>query len=304
MDSRVAGSMLGTAVGDSLGLPLEGLSRQRGAKLFPGPVRQRFFFGRGALSDDTLQTLMVLEGLRLHPSNPTAFASGFAGRLKRWFWSLPPGIGLSTAKACLRLSAGIPPALSGVRSGGNGAAMRSAIIGAFFAEDSNSRIKFVEASARVTHTLPIAIQGAQLVALAAACSANGTMDSFDRMGKEVAADWDFDAPWPERGPSGYVLHSVNAALWVWRRHPASLQDAVEEAVQLGGDSDSVAAMVGGIVGTADAAVPHEWLRWVGFPRPAALADACVPGYGRLLASHLFQLPIVLGHGFRRMMPPY
>lgn len=304
MDARVSGSLLGTALGDSLGLPLEGLSKQRSQRLFPGPLRQRFLFGRGALSDDTLQTLMVLEALRLHPDDPCAFAQAFARRLRTWFWSIPPGIGLSTAKACLRLSFGFPVSRSGVPSGGNGAAMRSAIIGAFFAEEPSKRKEYVLASATVTHTLPIAIHGAQLIALAAACSAAGAQESFDREREEVAPNWDFDASWPVTGPSGYVLHSVNAALKVWRQHAFNLPEALETAVGLGGDTDSVAAMVGGIVGATHAEVPGAWLAWIGCPQPEAISEGVMPSYSHLVGSHLIQLPIVLAHGFRRMLPPY
>ena len=304
MDARIRGSLLGTALGDSLGLPMEGLSKERNAKLFPGPLRQRLWFGRGALSDDTLQTLMVVEALRLHPNDPSAFAVEFARRLRRWFWSFPPGIGLSTAKACLRLSVGIPVSRCGVASGGNGAAMRSAIIGVFFAHEPSKRREFVDASARVTHTLPIATHGAQLIALAAACSALGSPDLFDRDCKDIAPEWDFQAPWPDRGPSGYVLHSVNAVLKVWRRHPSSLPDALDAAVRLGGDTDSVGAMVGGIVGATHSDVPAAWLSWLGYPQPKTLCDGAMPSYMLLLASHLVQLPIVLAHGFRRILPPY
>ncbi|HIF05444.1 MAG TPA: ADP-ribosylglycohydrolase family protein [Gemmatimonadetes bacterium] len=55
--------MLGTAVGDSIGLPYEGLSRGRAEKLLGPPDRHRFFFGRGMVSDDTEHTCMVAQSL-------------------------------------------------------------------------------------------------------------------------------------------------------------------------------------------------------------------------------------------------
>ena len=45
----IVGSLLGTAVGDALGLPYEGLSRQRVVKLFGAPTRHGFFFGAGMI---------------------------------------------------------------------------------------------------------------------------------------------------------------------------------------------------------------------------------------------------------------
>ena len=56
---HVVGSILGTAVGDAMGLPYEGLSRRRGKRLIGPPDRHHFFFGRGMVSDDTELTCMV-----------------------------------------------------------------------------------------------------------------------------------------------------------------------------------------------------------------------------------------------------
>jgi ADP-ribosylglycohydrolase len=88
---------------------------------------------------------------------------------------------------------------------------------------------------------PLAIEGAKIVAYASTV----TPDSFD---KSRFPDWDFDAKWPESGPTGYVLYTVNAALSVWREFPNDLESAIAAAIQRGGDTDSVAAIVGGLVG--------------------------------------------------------
>lgn len=56
IQQRVAGLLLGGAVGDSLGLPMEGLSRSRQQKWWPGALRHRFLLGRGMISDDTERT--------------------------------------------------------------------------------------------------------------------------------------------------------------------------------------------------------------------------------------------------------
>jgi ADP-ribosyl-[dinitrogen reductase] hydrolase len=51
---KLAGVLLGAAVGDALGLPREGLSRRRAARLYgPGPLRHRFLLGHGMVSDHT-----------------------------------------------------------------------------------------------------------------------------------------------------------------------------------------------------------------------------------------------------------
>ncbi len=56
-DFQITHSLLGTALGDSLGLPSEGMSRARITNRWKGPLEQRFLFGRGMLSDDTEHTI-------------------------------------------------------------------------------------------------------------------------------------------------------------------------------------------------------------------------------------------------------
>lgn len=51
--------LLGTAVGDSIGLPTEGLSPKAIAHRWKGQWRQRLLFGRGMVSDDTEHTVFV-----------------------------------------------------------------------------------------------------------------------------------------------------------------------------------------------------------------------------------------------------
>src|SRR5205814_937981 len=108
--------------------------------------------GRGMISDDTEHTLMVAQALLPHSDDVTGFQRSLAWKFRWWFICLPGGVGLATAKACLKLWMGFPPGKSAVKSGGSGPAMRSAIIGAFFATDANRRHEFVRASSRLTHT--------------------------------------------------------------------------------------------------------------------------------------------------------
>lgn len=187
---RIRGVLLGTAVGDSLGLPAEGISRRRVRKLFRGPWRHRFLPGRGMLSDDTEHTLFVAQSLLASSGDPDAFARRLAWCLRGWLLALPAGMGLATLRATLKLWLGFPPSRSGVRSAGNGPAMRAAPIGAFFGARSameapnrlplppgglahayvfgaggpSSMDPFLEASARITHTDPRALTGSAAVA--------------------------------------------------------------------------------------------------------------------------------------------
>jgi ADP-ribosylglycohydrolase len=132
LQEAFAGALLGTAVGDALGLPAEGMSRQRIQRRWHSQWRHRFLFGRGMVSDDTEHTLFVAQALLAHPNDPAAFQRCLAWKLRLWLLGLPAGIGFVTLRAILKLWLGFPPTRSGVHSAGNGPAMRSGIIGAYF----------------------------------------------------------------------------------------------------------------------------------------------------------------------------
>src|SRR5437764_12916991 len=82
---RVAGAVLGTAVGDALGLPREGLSRRRASRLFGDPpLRYHLLLGHGMVSDDTEHTCMTGQALLRAPDDADIFARSLAWRLRFW----------------------------------------------------------------------------------------------------------------------------------------------------------------------------------------------------------------------------
>ncbi|PTY01900.1 ADP-ribosylglycohydrolase [Verrucomicrobia bacterium LW23] len=187
--AKLRGLILGTAVGDSLGLPYEGRGPRfaggdasRAGKGGGGAIAitaetstptglwpQSMVMGHGLVSDDTEQTLLVLEAMASAPQDLEAFQRNLAMRLRWWFLALPPGIGRATLIACLRLCLGVSPKRTGVDSGGNGAAMRSALIGALRWETKPGRRQaIVRASGTITHSSPLALIGAEAVAEVAA----------------------------------------------------------------------------------------------------------------------------------------
>lgn len=267
---RFAGVLLGTAVGDALGLPAEGLSAQKIARRWKGFWRHRFVFGRGMMSDDTEHTVMVAQSLLEHPTDPEAFQRALAWRLRGWLLALPAGVGLATARAILKLWVGFPPSRSGVASAGNGPAMRSAIIGVFFAHDAGMRRRFVEASTRLTHTDSRALTAALAVAEIAAMACTDRADEFSfaglrRLGGEpewgrvvdelerAQADGLSVADFAkrlglEKGVTGYAFHTVPVALYAWWRHRGDYRATVTAVLDCGGDTDTVGAIAGALAG--------------------------------------------------------
>ena len=348
--SAVVGAILGTAVGDALGLPYEGLSPRRAQRLLGKPDRYRFLLGRGMVSDDTEHACMAMQALMAAGHDVHRFTHGLAWRLRFWLLGLPAGIGLATLKATLRLWLGIPPERSGVFSAGNGPAMRSAVLGAMI-DDLDLLRRLVTASTRLTHTDPKADYGAFAVALAAQMASSAEQPDAGKFTAELrhrltdTASEEFLAlvdravasvsrhetteafaasmGW-SKGVSGYIYHTVPLVLHAWLNHPSDFRAAVTSVIRCGGDADTTAAIVGGIVGSAVGkdGIPTEWLdRLAEWPRSVAwmerlgeeLASMRAAGGSRppprlapvpLILRNLLFTSVVLSHGFRRLLPPY
>ena len=359
MNPRAAtGCLLGTAVGDALGLPFEGLSARRAARLFPNRKRHHLIFGRGMVSDDTEHACFVAQALIRARGDVRQFEKHLARSLRRWLLTLPAGVGFATLRAILKLCLGWPPHRSGVYSAGNGPAMRSAIIGVSLGESLGESLgaspghvdetlfDFVAASTRITHTDPKAFHGAYAVALAAHHSAAAAAVSPDRFIRELqlklpdqeaaefmnlvrdaaasAARGDTVASFASRigsgnGISGYCYHTVPCVLHAWFRYPEDFAAGLVELISAGGDTDTAGAIYGGIAGArvGKEGIPAAWrndiIEW---PRSldwmerlaVAVASDNLPApryfFPGVLIRNLAFLMIVLGHGFRRLAPPY
>jgi ADP-ribosyl-[dinitrogen reductase] hydrolase len=358
----VVGCLLGQAVGDMMGLPMENLSPRRIAKLFPTLDRPRFFFGYGMGSDDTEHACMTAQVILRSGGDVDRFRRSLAWRLRWWFAACPPGVGLATAKACIKLWLGFPSTKSGVFSAGNGPAMRAAVIGVVCANAPGSHLQeLVAASTRLTHTDPKADYGALVIALAAkvACqsrsgppippeqflaecrlafrddaAAKEMLTLVEQVVGSVNAGISLEEFWrhfnQQRGVSGYILHTVPVALFTFFRHPDDYRTAIESVIRLGGDTDTVAAITGALVGTrvGKAGIPADWLdRFADWPWSLERIERCFHNGAQycngvsipptpqkdfwLLAlpilrplRNLVFFLIVLCHIARRLLPPY
>ena len=308
-NERLRGCLLGTAVGDALGLPREGLRAERAAKLFGTTIAHRLFFARGFVSDDTEHAALTLLAFRRAGGDPSQFATSLARALKIWILAVPPGVGLATLRACGRLLIGISPERSGVRSAGNGPAMRGPVLGVLAGDDPLVLEELIRVSSRLTHTDPRAEAGALAVAEAAAGRwPRAVIDAVERgeTGAELAERLGCAGY-----VSGFVEYTVPVALHLSYRHRADIRAAISEAILLGGDTDTVAAIVGGIVGAQVGVegIPAEWLSGIADPAWSvarlggiACGVASAPPFPLALARNVALLTIVLGHGFRRLIP--
>lgn len=349
ISDSIIGCLLGTAVGDAFGLPYEGLGKRRQFRLYPNLNKYQLLFGRGMVSDDTEHTCMVAQSLIVSAGNVDIFKKDLAWRLRFWLLGLPAGIGSATLKAILKLWLGFGGDC-GVFSAGNGAAMRSAIIGVCYGDDLQKLRALVRASTRLTHTDPKAEYGALAVAFASYLSSRESIiypqNYYRELGNILGAEAAEFLELLEKacnsaeaqettalfatqlgmknGVSGYVYHTVPVVIQTWLRHQQDYAGGIREIIRCGGDTDTTAAILGGIIGASVGkdSIPIEWLQglWE-WPRTKEwiellgkrLADVCsegnaklalpLPWLGILLRNMLF-LIVVIVHGFRRLLPPY
>ncbi|MEO1430609.1 MAG: ADP-ribosylglycohydrolase family protein [Cyanobacteria bacterium J06633_8] len=346
----IIGCLLGTAIGDAFGLPYEGLSKQRQNKLYPNIKNHNFLFNKGMISDDTEHTCIVAQSLIISAGNTSIFTKQLAYRLRWWLLGLPAGIGYATLKSIIKLWLGIAPHKSGVFSAGNGAAMRSTIIGVCYGNDIQKLRELVRASTRLTHTDVKAEYGALAVALAASTASQKLIISpqvyykklqnligceqleFLCLIKQACESAELQETTQSfaakiglsKGITGYIYHTVPVVIQTWLKNQQDYQTAILEIIACGGDTDTTAAILGGIIGAAvgKKGIPQTWLDnlWE-YPRNIKWMESLgirlaevsqqnkkqsslpLPIYGVFLRNILFLL-IVIFHGFRRLFPPY
>jgi len=266
-EDRARGCLLGLAIGDALGFPLEGLTPRQIGRRFPDLSRYRFLGRTGYVSDDTEQAVQVAEAL-LEGGDPV---QAFRRKLRAWFCTLPPGIGGATVRACLLGR--------GVASAGNGAAMRAAAVGLWheYTDDLSRRI------AEVTHTDPRGVDGARVVSAAVARLVRGESAAWPELGltlderleEALTQAWEARAEPPSErarllGTSGYVLHSVPLAFSALWSEPPDYLSGLLDILRQGGDADSNGAIAGALLGA----------RWGVQGLPAAYLEDLESGYGR------------------------
>jgi ADP-ribosylglycohydrolase len=319
--------------------------------MFPDRDRFHFLPGYGMVSDDTEHACFTAQALIGAKGDLERFERKLAWSLRWWLLCLPAGVGFATLRSILRLWVGVPPERSGLFSAGNGPAMRSPVLGVAYGTTPDKLREFVLRSTRMTHVDPKAYYGALAVAVAAHVSADGKTVAPQEF-LHALREFLNDAPVGEflglvegacssaernepvsafaasigsrSGRSGYMYHTVPCVIQAWLRHQRDFMGGMMEIISAGGDTDTTAAILGGIIGAGvgEAGIPQQWLsRIVEWPRSIAwmkkLATAAgkavdgnqgaiapwyfIPG---IMPRNMLFLLVVLAHGFRRMFPPY
>jgi ADP-ribosyl-[dinitrogen reductase] hydrolase len=260
--------LLGTAVGDALGVPFETklcnyekLVEWDGSS-YLGSTHHKL--EPGQYSDDTQMSLMVAESLiAKHGFDPDDLAL----RYMDWIVSgRARGYGKTTLMAVQNLQAGKHWSQSGIAgSYGNGTAMRAAPFGVYFRNDLYSLINICKIDSAITHASEEAEAGSIAIGLAAAYAVNDDMDNLlEKIWKALpdskvkSSIYSLDSLinsnhiTPQQalrvlGTKADVRETVPSALYCFLKFN-NYHDAVIAAIKAGGDTDTTAAIVGGLFG--------------------------------------------------------
>jgi ADP-ribosyl-[dinitrogen reductase] hydrolase len=284
---RIAAAMLAFAAGDALGVPWEGSAPEAiDPAAIPSLPARRWGWPRGATSDDTAQVLLVAELLADTGGHPTS--EQFMVRLADAAEEIR-GIGPTTGRALKHFrETGRLPEPDPAQRPTNGAAMRMLPVGwTTPATDPELRRELTRTLAVGTHQAPQAIGAACVVTAMGSWAIDGVSIEAVLTAAASEVEWvarhHADLPavraalageWrpPTAGVDLDAAQTVAAIVHVLRSAP-DLATALPLAVSLGGDTDTVAAMVGGILGarTPGRVRELEWLTLVDFEERPHLA---------------------------------
>lgn len=283
--ARAHTALEGLSVGDAFGetwfrVPIElyiGLANQRSIQL-SGDVWPH--------TDDTLTSLSLVESLRDHQSiNQDTLAISFAKH-----YHPMRGYGASMHGLFQQILSGVPwrQAASGLFNGtgsyGNGAAMRVAPVGAYFADDLTQVITHAQRSAEVTHAHPEGIAGGIAVAVASALiwqnrenplaqpelieaviphvPPSTVQDKLKLAVELIQNKASFRDTVLKLGNGSRIsaMDTVPFCIWCAGRYVHDYEEAIWTAIGVGGDIDTNCAIIGGMVAlhVGVEGIPEAW----------------------------------------------
>lgn len=274
---RFQGALLGLACGDAVGTTVEFQSRGSFVPLTDMVGGGPFSLRAGQWTDDTSMALCLAESLVIKGDcNPADQMARYANWYEWGYWSSTGhcfDIGMATRGAVQRfLLTGEPIAGSTEPdSAGNGSIMRLAPVALRFCGDEQHLQDKAALSSQTTHGAAECLDACRLLAVAMARALQGrpkgevlalsVLPLASPQLQQIAQGRYLTKSREDIQGSGYVVHSLEAALWCFARHDC-FEDAVLEAANLGDDADTTAAITGQIAGAfwGEQGIPRHWLQ--------------------------------------------
>lgn len=281
IEKKLRGYLYGTACADALGRPVEHLTLEQ--------IKNQY--GENGIlelppdspwTDDTQLMLVLARGLlRGAELEIPEFMGKIAEELVLWLDEPDLGAGATTRGAALNLKDGIHWSNSGIRSKTCGSLMRDGILGFVYRNDPPKLVKVALVSGRITHSHPVAeaasIAGAYAVKLALdGVEPREMLEPLLEVTQGISPEFTHamessynttysgigDEEGLKRlGQGWYADETFALAYFCVLRYPNDYKKAVQTAVNITGDSDSVGSVAGGILGARLGinAMPISWI---------------------------------------------
>lgn len=286
---QIKAVMIGHAIGDALGVPVEFCDRE---ELIENPVIDMRGFGTypvpaGSWSDDTSMSIAALDSLAKGTINLQEIMDNFVEWVEEGKYT-PTGTSFDIGRTCLQAIRAYLISNNtsecgqvGEYSNGNGSIMRIHPFSLFASAKGmtlGKSLDIVREGSVLTHAHPRSIYGCGIYSMVLWDILRGADKSQIPSAIENAAVL-FDGIYPEESDhyewafykklftkteneisgSGYVVNTLEAALWCLLT-TNSYKECVLKAVNLGEDTDTVAAIAGGLAGALYGydSIPQEW----------------------------------------------
>ncbi len=275
IEDRALGAFVGLAVGDALGTTLEFAARDSKPRLRDMCGGGPFDLRAGEWTDDTAMALALAESLVACDGFDAAdLMDRFVGWWRNGDYSCTGhcfDIGVTTRHALGRYEMRDNPFAGSTdeRTAGNGSLMRLSPVAVRYWNDAGRAAALAVDQSRTTHAARAAVDGCRVfVELlseaiagvpAATVLAPRTFDGSPEVAQIMAGSWRGKSR-DRISSSGYVVHTLEAALWCAAR-TSSFEGAVLLAANLGDDADTVAAVTGQLAGSLYglSGIPERWL---------------------------------------------
>ncbi|HET9252062.1 MAG TPA: ADP-ribosylglycohydrolase family protein [Candidatus Eisenbacteria bacterium] len=277
---RYRGALLGLAVGNALGLPVEFWPSAEIRRRYPDGVREIDAAElRLPWDDDLAQAAILAEAILEHD---TLRHDDLARRLLEWDESNGRGMGNQTRAVINALRQGIAPSEAarlvwerdGGNPAGNGAVMRCAPVALRWRADRARLLDETEHSVQVTHYDPRCAWSAYAVNLAVAAALDGRTASLEEIALALehvnaspntviavrsASGRRLEHLSLDGSAIGFTLKTMQAGLWCLE-NAASFEESLVEVVRAGGDTDTNGAVAGAVLGAllGAGAIPERW----------------------------------------------
>lgn len=293
--NKICDGIIGLAIGDAIGVPVEFRSRQ---ELTKAPVVSMREYGthyqpRGTWSDDTSLTLALMDSII--EKNEIDYVD-IMNRFSNWLLYndyTATGevfdVGNSTSRAIMNYGRGVNPLECGGISeyeNGNGSLMRILPTAYYLRKHSDleieSQMNIIYNISALTHRHPISLIGCGIYINIAMNLLEGMLSLYESVEQGIKTAFEYyerkawndvyaylrlmdlsiflELPDSEIKSSGYVVHTLESALWCLL-NTNSYAECVLKAVNLGDDTDTVGAVVGGLAGIYYGLekIPKDWL---------------------------------------------